>query len=211
VSKHYATTAFTDGVRAVQEDHGSRAFYDRKRAIGRATPGADPLTEAEKDYLGERVDFYVASVGETGWPYVQYRGGPAGFVRVLDDNTIAWADFRGNLQYITTGNVSGDDRIAIIAVDYVHQRRLKIFGRVRVVTVEDDPDLVASLADSAYEAVPERAVIVHVEAYDWNCPQHITRRFTAVELEPILAPMREQLATLQAENARLREELRAST
>jgi predicted pyridoxine 5'-phosphate oxidase superfamily flavin-nucleotide-binding protein len=211
VSKHYASTAFTDRVRAVQEDHGSRAFYERKRAIGRATPGTDPLTEAEKDYLGERVDFYVASVGETGWPYVQYRGGPAGFVRVLDDHTIAWADFRGNLQYITTGNVSGDDRIAIIAVDYVHQRRLKIFGRVRVVTVEDDPELVASLTDSSYEAVPERAVIVHVEAYDWNCPQHIARRFTAAELEPILAPMREQLATLQAENARLREELRGPT
>ncbi|MGK2854293.1 MAG: pyridoxamine 5'-phosphate oxidase family protein, partial [Microbacteriaceae bacterium] len=210
ISKHYASIAFTDDVRAVQADHGSQTFYDRKRVAGRAAPGPDPLTEDEKDYLGERDSFYLASVGETGWPYVQFRGGPKGFVRVLDDHTIGWADFRGNLQYISTGNVSGDDRVAIIALDYAHKRRLKIFGHARIVTVDEDAELLRSLVDDAEEGVVERAVLVSVEAYDWNCPQHITARFTAEELQPVLASMQDQLSALQAENARLREQLDGS-
>jgi Pyridoxamine 5'-phosphate oxidase len=119
--------------------------------------GPDPLTDAEKEYLRERDSFYLASVGETGWPYVQFRGGPKGFVHVLDDHTIGWADFRGNLQYISTGNVTGDDRVAIIAVDYAHQRRLKLFGHARIVTADEDAELLNSLADNAYEAAVERA------------------------------------------------------
>ncbi len=207
MSKHYGTIAFTDRVRVVQRDHGSEAFYDRKRVAGKASPGRDALTADEKDYLAERDHFYLATVSETGWPYVQFRGGPTGFIRVIDDHTIGWADFRGNLQYISTGNVSGQDRVAIIALDYAHRRRLKIYGHARVVTAEDDPELAASLADPAYEAVVERAVVVDVEAFDWNCQQHITPRFTVAELEAELAPVRRQLAALQAENARLRERL----
>jgi predicted pyridoxine 5'-phosphate oxidase superfamily flavin-nucleotide-binding protein len=207
MSKHYGSIAFTDDVRAVQCDHGSRAFYDRKRNVGQASRGPDPLTADEKDYLGQRDSFYLATVGEAGWPYVQFRGGPTGFIRSLDDHTIGWADFRGNLQYITTGNLAGDNRVAIIAVDYAHRRRLKIFGHARIVTADEDPDLVGSLVDPEYRAVVERAVIVAVEAYDWNCPQHITPRLTAAELETELKPVRDQLAVLQAENARLREQL----
>ena len=171
------------------------------------SPGPDPLTDAEKEYLRERDSLYLASVGKTGWPYVQFRGGPKGFVRVLDDHSIGWADFRGNLQYISTGNVTGDDRVAIIAVDYAHQRRLKLFGHARIVTADEDSELLNSLADNAYEAVVERAVVVAVEAYDWNCQQHITPRFTVEELQPVLASMRDQLSGLQAENARMREQL----
>lgn len=212
MSKHYGAIAFTEAVRDVQRDHGSHGFYDRKRVQGTAVPGIDALTDDEKDYLAERDSFYLATVSETGWPYVQYRGGPAGFLRVVDDHTVGWADFRGNLQYISTGNVAdhdGDDhnRVALIAMDYVHQRRLKIYGRARVVTVEDDPDLVASFVDPSYDAVVERAVLVTVEAYDWNCPQHITQRFSAAELEPHLAPLRDQLAALKDENAELRARL----
>lgn len=212
MSKHYGAIAFTEAVRDVQRDHGSHGFYDRKRVQGTAAPGIDALTEDEKDYLAERDSFYLATVSETGWPYVQYRGGPAGFLRVVDDHTVGWADFRGNLQYISTGNVAdhdGDDhnRVALIAMDYVHQRRLKIYGRARVVTVEDDPDLVATFTDPSYEAVVERAVLVTVEAYDWNCPQHITQRFSAAELEPHLAPLRDLLAALRDENAELRARL----
>jgi uncharacterized protein len=207
MSKRYAAIAFTDDVRAVQAEHGSQAFYGRKFVAGKATPGPDPLTELEKDYLRERDGFYLASVGESGWPYVQFRGGPTGFVHIMDDHTIGWADFRGNLQYISTGNVTGDDRIAIIALDYAQQRRLKIFGHARIVTADEDAQLVSSLADDSYDAMVERAVVVSVEAYDWNCQQHITPRYTAAELDGALAPMRSQLAALQTENTHLREQL----
>ncbi|MDT5242378.1 MAG: uncharacterized protein QOD97_4576 [Mycobacterium sp.] len=207
MSKHYGTIAFTDHVRDIQNDHGSGAFYSRKRIQGKAAPGVDALTEEEKEYLGQRDSFYLATVSETGWPYVQFRGGPVGFVRVVDDHTIGWADFRGNLQYISTGNLSGDDRVALIAMDYVQQRRLKIYGHARIVTAEEDPALLATFADPAYDAVVERAVLVAVEAFDWNCPQHITPRFTVGELETHLAPLRHQLAALRAENTQLRDKL----
>jgi predicted pyridoxine 5'-phosphate oxidase superfamily flavin-nucleotide-binding protein len=207
VSKHYGAIAFTDAVRDVQHDHGSRGFYERKRIQGTASPGIDALTDDEKDYLAERDSFYLATVSETGWPYVQFRGGPTGFLRVVDDHTIGWADFRGNLQYISTGNLAGDARVALIAMDYVHQRRLKIYGRARIVTAEEDPALLSTFADPGYDATVERAVLVTIEAFDWNCPQHITQRFTAAELEPHLAPLRHQLSSLQAENAALREKL----
>ena len=209
MSKHYASIAFTDDVRAVQADHGSDAFYGRKLAAGQAAAGRDPLTEDEKDYLSERDHFYLASVSETGWPYVQFRGGKPGFIHAVDDHTLGWADFRGNLQYISTGNITGDGRVAIIALDYAHQRRLKIFGRARIVTADDDPELVSSLTDDTYDAVVERADLVDVEAYDWNCQQHITPRLTVAELEPALAPLRARLAALQAENAQLRAQLDA--
>lgn len=207
MSKHYGAIAFTDAVVDVQREHGSDGFYGRKRVQGKAVPGIDALTDDEREYLAERDGFYLASVSETGWPYVQFRGGPPGFLRVVDDHTIGWADFRGNLQYITTGNVGGDNRVALIVLDYAQRRRLKIFGHARVVTVADDAALVQSFADPGYAAEVERAVLVTVEAFDWNCQQHITPRFSAAELEPHLAPLRRQLAELQAENARLREGL----
>jgi predicted pyridoxine 5'-phosphate oxidase superfamily flavin-nucleotide-binding protein len=116
VSKHYGTIAFTEAVRDVQRDHGSHAVYDRKRIQGTAKPGTDALTSNEQDYLTERDSFYLATVSGTGWPYVQLRGGPTAFLRVVDDHTIGWADFRGNLQYISTGNVAGDNRVALIAM-----------------------------------------------------------------------------------------------
>lgn len=207
MSKHYGAIAFTEAVRDVQRDHGSHAFYDRKRVQGTAVPGTDALTEDEKDYLAERDSFYLATVSETGWPYVQFRGGPIGFLRIIDDHTIGWADFRGNLQYISTGNVVGDNRVALIAMDYLHRRRLKIYGHARVVAADQDPTLVGSFADPAYDAVVERVVLVTVEAFDWNCPQHITERFTIEELDTYLAPLHGQLAALRAENAQLREKL----
>ncbi|TRW78426.1 pyridoxamine 5-phosphate oxidase [Mycolicibacterium sp. 018/SC-01/001] len=203
MSKHYGSIAFTPAVRSVQDEHGSATFYGRKAEAG-AAPGQDRLTDDERDYLAERDHFYLASVGETGWPYVQYRGGPAGFVRVLDDHTIGWADFRGNLQYISTGNIGGEQRVALIFLDYAHRRRLKVFGHARIVTTADAPELVASMADPTYDAVVERAVVVDIAAYDWNCPQHITPRYTLAELDGALEPMRRRLAALEAENAELR-------
>ncbi|KRE30327.1 pyridoxamine 5-phosphate oxidase [Mycobacterium sp. Soil538] len=207
MSKRYGTIAFTEDVRAVQAEHGSETFYGRKADAGARSPGPDPLTDDEREFLRERDGFYLASISETGWPYVQFRGGTAGFVHVLDDHTIGWADFRGNLQYISTGNMTGDDRVALICLDYAHRRRLKIFGHARIVTAAEDTDLLRSLSDDSYDAVVERAVVVAVEAYDWNCPQHITPRFTLAELDSALAPTRSRLAALEAENADLRKRL----
>lgn len=203
MSRRYPAIAFTDDVQAVQREHGSNAFYDRKRIAGAASLEPDVLTDDEAEFLAERDGFYLATVSETGWPYVQFRGGPVGFVNVLDEHTIGWADFRGNLQYISTGNMSGDGRIAIIAVDYARRRRIKVFGHARIVTAEQDPELVASVTRPEYDAEVERAVVVTVDAFDWNCPQHITPRYTVAELEPALADVRHRLAELEAEKAAL--------
>jgi predicted pyridoxine 5'-phosphate oxidase superfamily flavin-nucleotide-binding protein len=136
-------------------------------------------------------------VSETGWPYVQFRGGPPGFLRVLDEHTVGWADFRGNLQYISTGNLAGNDRVALIVMDYPNRQRLKIYGHARVAYVEDEPELVAQMAVPDYDAVVQRAVVVTVEAFDWNCQQHITPRYTAAELAPVLAQLRQRIRDLE--------------
>ncbi|KRB80028.1 pyridoxamine 5-phosphate oxidase [Nocardioides sp. Root190] len=208
MNKHYAAIAFTDTVQQVQERHGSRDFYGAKAARGIADrSGPDPLGPHERDYLEERDAFFLASVSETGWPYVQHRGGPPGFLRVLDDHMIGWADFKGNLQYVSVGNLAHDDRVSLIAMDHAGRQRLKVFGRARVVTLADEPELVERLADPSSDAVVERAIVVAVEAFEWNCPQHITPRYSAAELEPVHAAMRERLAAAEAEIAALREEL----
>ena len=204
MSKHYGEIAFTDAVRDVQDRYGSGAFYKAKTMRAHAAESSDALTEDAREFLGQRDGFYIATVSETGWPYLQFRGGPVGFLRVIDEHTLGWADFRGNLQYISTGNLGADDRVALFAMDYAHRRRLKIYGHARIVTVEDDPDLAAVLADPSYDAKVERAVIVHVEAFDWNCPQHITPRFTAAEIEPTVAALRSEVEALRAENIALR-------
>ena len=131
MSKHYGAIAFTDAVRDVQRDHGSNGFYDRKRVEGTATPGIDALTDDEKEYLADRDGFYLATVSETGWPYVQFRGGPAGFLRVVDDHTIGWADFRGNLQYISTGNLSSNGQVEINALNQLLRYKVILLDLVR--------------------------------------------------------------------------------
>jgi predicted pyridoxine 5'-phosphate oxidase superfamily flavin-nucleotide-binding protein len=207
MSKHYGAIAFTDSVRQAQAGHGSRAFYDRKRERGHALPGPDPLTAGERAFLSDRDGFYLATVSETGWPYVQYRGGPVGFLHVIDDHTVGWADFQGNLQYISTGNLAVDDRVAMIVMDYVNRRRLKIYGHARMIATGHEQDLIDALTDPTYDAVVEGAVVVTVDAFDWNCPQHITPRYTAAELEPRIASLRRQISELRAENGKLRDQL----
>jgi predicted pyridoxine 5'-phosphate oxidase superfamily flavin-nucleotide-binding protein len=208
MSRSYASIAFTDRVRGLQDQVGSGPTYARHVARGRDgtdTDGrGDPLDDSVRDYLAGRDGFYLASVSETGWPYVQYRGGTPGFLRVLDDHTLGWADLRGNLQLVSTGNVLGDDRVSLIVMDYAHRRRVKIFGRARVVDPHDDPALADRLRSAPAEGTVERLVVVDVEAYDWNCPQHITPRWTAAELAPRLAELRSRLTELEAENAALR-------
>jgi predicted pyridoxine 5'-phosphate oxidase superfamily flavin-nucleotide-binding protein len=198
--------ASTPAVRAARDRYGSAAPYARlDGTLGEDGPvNHDRLGEEEAAFIAARDGFYLASVSETGWPYVQYRGGPAGFLRVLDERTLGFADFRGNRQYVTTGNVAGDDRVSLILMDYAHRRRLKIFGRLRMIEAGQDEDLAARLAMPGYAGVIERAALIRLEAFDWNCPQHITPRFTEAEIEQALAPMRADMTTLLAENQRLR-------
>jgi hypothetical protein len=171
---------FTDGVRAAQERYGSRAQNERLRTLGHAN---DTLTAAETAFIEARDGFYLASVSESGWPYIQFRGGPAGFVRVLDDKTLGYADFRGNRQYISTGNIDRDGRVALFFMDHADRQRLKLLGRVRIVDAAQSPELVKRLEVPGYRARVERAVLIAVEAFDWNCPQHITPRYTEAEFE----------------------------
>lgn len=193
--------ASTPTVWAARERYGSAAQYARlDGTLDQDGPVRnDRLGEAEAAFIAERDGFYLASVSETGWPYVQYRGGPAGFLRVVDERTLGFTDFRGNRQYVTIGNVAANERVSLFLMDYAHQRRLKIFGRVRVVDSNEHPRLAASLAVPGYPGRVERAVLIEVEAFDWNCPQHITPRFTQSELEEALAPLREEIASLRAE------------
>jgi predicted pyridoxine 5'-phosphate oxidase superfamily flavin-nucleotide-binding protein len=203
MSRHYGEIAFTEQVRNVQERYGSRRFYDRHTGRASGVPGPDPLTPDVTDYLADRDSFYLATVGETGWPYVQFRGGPRGFLRVIDDHTIGWADFRGNLQHVTTGNLTGHDRVALIVMDYPARQRLKVFGRARVVFADEDAALLDSLRHPDYDAVVERAMVVSVDAFDWNCHRHITPRYTVEELEPLIIGFRQRIEALETENAEL--------
>ena len=201
MSRAYADIAFTPAVREMQTHAGSRKAYAR---LDRAEDRRDFLGEAEAEFIARRDGFYQASVSETGWPYVQFRGGPSGFVKLLDAKTIGYADFRGNLQYISAANLSGDDRIAIILMDYTNRTRLKLFGLARIVTKDADPALMARLATPGYRAVVERGVIITIQGYDWNCPQHITPRFTEQEISAATAPLRNEIERLKQELAALK-------
>ncbi len=202
--QHYARIAFTDDVEAAQETYGSRTAMHR---FADADFDNDTLGPAEREFIADRDGFYLATVGSTGWPYVQYRGGPPGFLGVVDDHTLAWPDFRGNRQYISTGNLAGNDRASLFLMDYAHQQRLKIYGRVDVLDPAEHPELRARLVAADHPARVERLVRVHVAAFDWNCHQHITRRFTATELESALAPVHDELERLRRDNAGLRARL----
>ncbi|MFZ0271165.1 MAG: pyridoxamine 5'-phosphate oxidase family protein [Acidobacteriaceae bacterium] len=208
MGRRFAELAFTPSVKKQQTLHGSRSQYQRVETSG--NPGA-ALGPAEQAFVRARDGFYMASTSETGWPYIQFRGGPKGFLQVIDDRTLGFADLRGNMQYISTGNLLHDDRVALFLMDYARQTRLKILGHAEI--LENTPeakDLIDRLYLPEKDARPERAVLIHVEAYDWNCPQHITPRYTQEELAAVLDPMRRRLAQLEAENARLRQQSEAN-
>jgi predicted pyridoxine 5'-phosphate oxidase superfamily flavin-nucleotide-binding protein len=174
----FAEIAFTPGVQRVQEQMGSRRGY--ARLLG-GEAHHDRLGPSEAEFIGARDSFYIASVGETGWPYIQHRGGPKGFLRVLDDKTIGFADFSGNRQYVTVGNIGGDGRVSLFLMDYPNRTRLKIVGHAREVGRGDVA--LERLIVPRYGARVERGIVVTVAAFDWNCPQHITPRYTRDELQ----------------------------
>jgi len=203
VAYGFLNTLLTPSITAAREANGGAEIwsdFNGQREF-------DRFTDAEAAFIGQRDSFYMATTAENGWPYIQHRGGPPGFLRVLDDTTLGFADFRGNRQYISVGNVSKDDRAALILVNYPAKARLKILGHVSIRDLAHDPKLAAELAVPGYKAKIERAMIIHLEAFDWNCPQHITPRFTEVELASALRPVRDRLAQLEAENNALRAQL----
>ena len=192
--------ATTPAVLAAQAANGSAGLYDK---VGGHRP-VDRFGPAEAEFIAQRDSFYMASVSETGWPYVQHRGGPPGFLKVLDDTTLAFPDFRGNRQYISVGNVSAEDRVALILMDYARRRRLKLYAQIQVRDLAADAALAAKLDLEGYRAVAERAFVLRLAAFDWNCPQHTTPRFTEAEISAERAPLTARLTQLEAENAALR-------
>jgi predicted pyridoxine 5'-phosphate oxidase superfamily flavin-nucleotide-binding protein len=200
MSNGFLDIATTPSVLAAQAANGSGGLYDKvvaKRPSNR-------FSETEAAFIAARDSFYMASVSESGWPYVQYRGGPPGFLKLINEATLAFPDFRGNRQYISLGNVTAENRVALILMDYPRRRRLKLYGRIDARDLMAEPGLAERLALSDYRAVVERAFVLRLEAFDWNCPQHITPRFTEMEVAMASAPLTGRLAELEAENKELR-------
>ena len=180
MGRRFAQIAFTSQVKSNQEAHGSRRQYQRVEDFAE---DGDTLGIYEREFIAERDGFYMASVSESGWPYMQYRGGPKGFLRILNDNTVGFVDLRGNKQYISVGNLQTDSRVALFLMDYVRQQRLKILGHARIIENTPEADeLIRTLRTDEHSAVPERAITIKIDAFDWNCPQHITQRFTVDEI-----------------------------
>lgn len=196
----FAQLMFSDSVKQTQIENGTRRANERYESVERLSE----LTENEAWFIGERDGFYMATANENGHPYVQFRGGPKGFLKVLDGKTLAFADFRGNLQNISIGNLKANNKAALILMDYANRARLKILAEIEVINAKDDPGLISKLEMPAYRAKVERAMLLHIAAYDWNCPQHITPRYTLEEIEQAVKPLREKIVELQLEIARLK-------
>jgi predicted pyridoxine 5'-phosphate oxidase superfamily flavin-nucleotide-binding protein len=199
MTHRFADIAFTDAVRAAQTRYGTRA--QNQRLAERAGPN-DALTDREAAFIAARDSFYLATVSGTGWPYLQHRGGPKGFLKVVGARALAFADFGGNRQFITVGNAARNNRAALLLMDYANRLRLKVLGRMKAYDIGDaPPELVFEVELPAYRARVERVVVIEVEAFDWNCPQHITPRFTLDEVERSVTPLRERVAELEAKLA----------
>lgn len=189
---------FTEAARRAQAQHGSARGYEKRIAAG----FPDRVTDELAAFIAELDTAFLATVSAAGAPYIQHRGGPKGFIKVLDARTLGFADYAGNRQYITVSNLAGNDRAYLFLLDFARRRRIKLWGRARV--VEDDPALLARLSDPGYRGRPERAILFTIEAWDVNCSQHITARFTEAEVAEATAPLLQRIAALETENARLR-------
>lgn len=179
MAHQFAKLMFTESVKSAQEEYGSRERLERFTSM--AGPN-DALSDREAAFIAQRDSFYMATVNQDGWPYVQHRGGPPGFLRVLGPQRMAYADFRGNTQLVSVGNLSSNDRVSLILMDYPHRRRLKVLGHMRVENANAVPEEdLAAVALPGYTVQVERVVYIDVAAFDWNCPQYITQRYTESE------------------------------
>ncbi len=202
MATNYASMAFGEETKKLQERYGSRSSYARLEQ----STYYDGLSAQEIDFINERDGFYMSTNGKEGYPYIQYRGGPPGFLKIIDDTTIGFLDFRGNKQYISTGNLAINDKVALFIMDYARKARLKILGRATVVELGNDLELEELLSLGDYPGKPERIIKVKIEAYDWNCSQHIVQRFTIPEIEDAFAAQKDYIVELRAEIARLKAE-----
>ena len=194
MAHHFLSTTFTADVLRAQE-----AAYGRSQPIPPA-PGPDDLGAQEEAFIQRRDSFYLASVNADGWPYIQHRGGPRGFLKLLDAHTLGFADLSGNRQLLTTGNVAGNDRVALFLMDYARRERLKLIGHAEVIAAKENPALAAELAPEGVPArLVERMFRIRVTGFDWNCPKYITPRFTAEEVERAAAPLHRRIAELEAQ------------
>lgn len=199
MGSQFRKIAFTESVKEVQSLMGSRKNYAREESSATTN---NELTESETLFIAESDSFYMASVSETGWPYVQHRGGPKGFLKILTEKEIGFADYTGNRQYISVGNVNKDSRVSIILMDYPNQARLKIFGVARIIDQNSDPELMSKLISLDYNTRVERGFIIRVEGYDWNCPQHITPRWTANDIQKAMTPLKLRIEQLEQQLSR---------
>jgi len=195
MAKKYLQIVLTPAVQRAEEK------YFGKHTVVENAPETDALTTDEAGFIASRDSFYVATVSETGWPYVQHRGGPPGFVKVLGPDLIGFADFKGNCQLVSTGNLDVTDRVALFMMDYPHRTRLKLLGHARVLDAREHPELVDQLAPESLRSKVQRLFLIQVISYDWNCPQYITPRFTAAEVEKHTAPLKARIAELEAQLA----------
>lgn len=200
--KHFGDIAFTDHVKAEQEARGSREMYQGMTA----RPAPDGFGDREAAFISMRDSFYMATVSEDGWPYIQHRGGPRGFLKLLSPMQLGFADYRGNRQYVSVGNLQTDKRVSLFLMDYPNRARLKLLGNANVQEADANPDLASKLGIEDQGKV-ERLFTIDIEAFDWNCPQFITPRFTEAERAASLSPMVDELQTLRQENAFLKKEL----
>ncbi len=187
----FLETTVTGAVRSAQQH-----YYGRAPGTG-ASPDNDRLTEDEITFIQARDSFYLATVSETGWPYVQHRGGAPGFLRVLSPTQLAFADYKGNRQLLSTGNLAGSDRVCLFLMDYPNRTRLKILGHARVEDARAHPELVKQLAETEVQRLVERLFFVDVVSFNWNCPQHITPRYTLAEVNAAIAPLKQRIAELE--------------
>ena len=204
MSRSFGAIAFTDAVKAIQEKHGSRSAYARMEK----ETYTDGLTENEIAFISRRDSFYMASIGANQFPYIQHRGGPKGFLKVLNPDTIGFVDFSGNKQYISVGNLATNQNVALIMVDYPSRSRLKILAKAEIVELKDNPALFDTLNVRDYKNKPERMMLLHIEAYDWNCPQHITPRYTLSDIEEAFAGQRQYISELETEIKLLKQRLK---
>ncbi len=204
MAKNFAEIAFTDAIKKLQEQHGSRKTYERMERISQV----DGLSINEVTFIKARDSFYLASIGVKEFPYIQHRGGPKGFLKVLDSKRIGFIDFVGNKQYVSVGNMATNNNVSLIMVDYPTKMRLKIFAKAEVVELKDNAELYEQLNLEDYKFRPERMMIFNIEAYDWNCPQHITPRYTTEEIEKAFLPQQEYITSLEEEITELKEQLK---
>jgi len=200
---NYGELAFSDAAKMLQEEFNSRDRYEQMEKNG----VSDGLTDNEILFINNQDHFYMASIGENGYPYIQHRGGPKGFLKVIDNLTLAFVDFSGNRQFVSVGNFATNSHVAVIMISYPHRARLKLYAEAKTVSLEEDPELFARIDPASYKHRPERMIILTVKAFDWNCPQHIIPRYTSEEVEQGMSAQYRHFAMVEEENKRLKSEL----